>query len=208
MKTEIHLNEEMGYNMYQTIIKYDLKNNLEIGSWDGEGSTNCFVEAMKLLSGERKLQCIEVNQEKFAVLQARYINIPFVSCFNGTSVAYDTLLYKSFDEIWNSSFNMLKTKYEKDVVRGWFERDIESIKNAIPFTYASQYDSVLIDGSEFTGYSDFKQIEDRTKFLFLDDVHNAFKCNQIYQELKQNAKWSIIVDMPNARNGACIFQKQ
>jgi hypothetical protein len=64
MKSEINLNEEFGYEIYQTISKYDLRKNLEIGSWDGEGSTECFVKAMNLLSGDKFLGCVEINKAK------------------------------------------------------------------------------------------------------------------------------------------------
>lgn len=46
MNAEIHMREPFGISIYNSIISFNLKNNLEIGSWDGAGSTKCFVEAM------------------------------------------------------------------------------------------------------------------------------------------------------------------
>jgi hypothetical protein len=65
MNAEINLNEPFGYEIFQTIIKYNLAKNLEIGSWDGEGSTNCIVEAMKHIAmPDMSLTCIEIDSEK------------------------------------------------------------------------------------------------------------------------------------------------
>jgi len=210
MNKEIHLNEEFGYNIFQTIIKYELKQNLEIGSWDGEGSTNCFVQAMKQLSGDLFLGCIEIILDKFLSLQERYKNVEFVHPIHNSSISYDELLYKNFTEIWDSTYNKIpKNKYGFDLVKSWYDRDVELLKTikqgAISQYSNKMWDSVLIDGGEFTGYSEYFLIKDKTKVIFLDDVHKAYKCNQIYEELKQNDNWIILFDIPHARNGAAAF---
>ena len=46
MNYEINMNEKFGIELYNTILQYNLNNILEIGSWDGEGSTTCIVNAM------------------------------------------------------------------------------------------------------------------------------------------------------------------
>jgi hypothetical protein len=211
MNSEIHLNEEFGYNIFQTVLKFQLKYNLEIGSWDGEGSTKCFFEAMKLLSGEKSLVCVEIVKEKYNKLKARYENFDFVNCFNGSSISYSDLLYKSFEDVWCSPYNKLQNNhYSKETVKSWYDRDVETMKTNVNFLNANDqtfYDSVLIDGSEFTGYSEFKLLENRTKIFFLDDVHCAFKCNQIFNELISNPNWSLILELPNCRNGSAIFIK-
>lgn len=212
MKSEIHLNEEFGYNIFQMVVRFDLRQNLEIGSWDGEGSTRCFVEAMKLLPQPKSLHCVEIVPEKFKTLKERYADLDFVHCFNGSSICYADLLYKDFEEIWNSPHNKLKTSnYSKETVRGWFDRDIQTIKESTSLLSADmdmQYDSVLIDGSEFTGYSEFQLLKNKTRVFFLDDVHKAFKCNEIYHKLKTDPDWYLLLELPNARNGAAIFTRK
>jgi len=209
MKAEIHLNEPFGFKIFQTVIEYDLKKNLEIGSWDGEGSTSCFVKAMDFLSDEKRLDCIEIVEEKFNVLKDRYKDKSYVHPFKGSSISFEDLKYKDFESVWNSPYNKISKQYSKSLVEEWFIRDVENIKTVKPFLNKNLefYDSVLIDGSEFTGYSEFLLVKDKCRVLFLDDVHNAFKCFEIYQELYNNDDWSLIEERSDVRNGFAIFKK-
>jgi hypothetical protein len=214
MKNEIHLNEEFGYDIYQTVVKYELKNNLEIGSWDGEGSTECFVSAMNILSGDKFLGCIESDKDKILSLDQRYKNVDFVHPIYASSITYEEMISKDFESVWNSSYNKIrKDLYPKELVKTWFDRDIDFLKKvkigAISnISNIKYWDSVLIDGSEFTGYSEYQLLKDKTKVFFLDDVHYAFKCYQIYDELMNNNDWINLKENSNIRNGYAIFIKK
>lgn len=210
MNTEINLQEEFGRCLYDTVLEYNLCRNIEIGSWDGEGSTHCFVEAMKVLQGAKKLACIELIEEKCKILSQRYKDVPFVEAICNSSISYDELAVKDFNEIWQSPFNNLKPVYDIETVRRWYERDIDTLtkikSGALSTLVKQRWDSVLIDGGEFTGYSEFKIIEPHVRFIFLDDVHNAYKCNEVYHELKNNKRWVIIAENSSVRNGYAIFK--
>jgi hypothetical protein len=209
---EIHLDEEFGRNIYQTVLKYELRQNLEIGSWDGTGSTKCFVDAMTQLGGDLFLGCIEILPDRIEVLKDLYKNLDFVHPINNSSIDYSELLHKNFDEIWNSVYNKIpKNLYGYDLVKSWFDRDVELLKTVKKGSISElnkRWDSVLIDGGEFTGYSEYLLLKENTRVFFLDDVHNAFKCYEIYCELKSNDDWELILDLPNVRNGAAAFLKK
>ena len=209
MNTEIHMNEKFGKEMYNTILQYNLNNILEIGSWDGEGSTTCIVNAMMQLSGDKKLHCVEIDKNKFDILTQRFSQIDFVKCFNSSSISYNDLLYKDFEDVWNSPFNG-NILGHKETLKSWFDQGIDQLKNCTNSFLndtTETYDGILIDGSEFTGYSEYTLIKNKTKILFLDDVHNAFKCYQIYKELKDDSGWKLLSECPNTRNGFAIFNK-
>jgi hypothetical protein len=213
MKNEININEEFGNSIYEIVKNNKLKNNLEIGSWDGEGSTFCFVEAMKQFEGQKFLGCIEIDKEKISILDQRYKEFDFVCPIYGSSINYEEMIYKDFEKIWNSPFNRIKKEiYDKELVKSWFDRDIETLKNvkigAISKFKDHYWDSVLIDGGEFTGYSEFNLLKNRTKFLFLDDVHKAFKCYEIYEYLKNDNNWKLLKENENIRNGYAIFKRK
>lgn len=207
MNAEIHLNEPFGYEIFQTVVKYDLKKNLEIGSWDGEGSTSCFVAGMKLLTGHKRLDCIEIVEDKFNILKRRYDDIDFVKPFKGSSISFEDLKYKDFETIYNSIYYKIPDMYSRDTVEEWFKRDLENIKNVPHFLTndVENYDSVLIDGSEFTGYSEFLFIKDKCRIIFLDDVHYAFKCSEIYADLSNTDNWKLLKERSDVRNGFAIF---
>jgi hypothetical protein len=87
---------------------------------------------------------------------------------------------------------------------------VECIKEADSMNLGalSSYDSVFLDGSEFTGYSEFVLIRDKARVIFIDDVHQAFKCFQIYDELIKSDQWVCLTDAPNWRNGFAVFEKK
>lgn len=209
MNTEIHLNEEFGYNIFQTVIKYNLKRNIEIGSWDGEGSTKCFVNAMQLLGGDKKLICVEIIPEKYNILCDRYKHIDFVKPINASSISLKHLKVNSYEDVKNSIYNKIPDIYSDETIKSWFDRDYEMIKKyneGVLDNVKNMWDSILIDGSEFTGYSEYFLIKDKVKIIFLDDVHKAYKCNQIYHELKNDPRWTLLLENEHIRNGYAIFK--
>ena len=127
MNNEINLNEEFGYYIYQTVVQYDLKNNLEIGSWDGEGSTKCFVEAMKQLTGEKSLYCIEIVKDKIEKLKNLYFNVDFVHPIFNSSINYNQLIDNDFTEIWNCEYN----KIPKNIFH--YKLRLSFVENSVQF---------------------------------------------------------------------------
>lgn len=210
MYAEIHMGEPFGITIYNIVRSKQLRRNLEIGSWSGAGSTNCFFQAMLDLGGDLHLDCVEIVEDKFKELSNRYKDNSFVHCHNKSSISYKELVYKNFDEIWNSPYNKIpKHFHSKELVKSWYDRDVECIKESESLNLSTMpfYDGVLIDGSEFTGYSEFLLIKDKARVIFLDDVHNAFKCFQIHDELSKDPAWSCLVDAPQVRNGFSVFER-
>lgn len=204
------MNEPFGLTINNIVRNKQLRRNLEIGSWSGAGSTNCFFQAMLELGGELHLDCVEIVEAKFNELSARYKDYSFVHCHNKSSISYDELVYKEFEDVWNSSYNRIpKHIHSKETVKSWFDRDVETIKTAesMNLMAAAPYDGVLIDGSEFTGFSEYLLIKDKARVIFLDDVHNAFKCFEVHEALMRDPEWDCIVDAPNVRNGFSVFEK-
>lgn len=209
---EIHLNEEFGRSIYQTVLKYELRQNLEIGSWDGQGSTKCFVDAMMQLGGDLFIGCVEILPERINDLKRLYKDLDFVHPINNSSIDYNEMSHRDFNEIWNSEYNRIpKDLYDFNLVKSWHDRDIELLKTVEKGAISKlnrKWDSVLIDGGEFTGYSEYLLLKENTKVFFLDDVHSAFKCYQVYCELKSSDDWETIFDLPYSRNGAAAFIKK
>jgi hypothetical protein len=211
MHAEITLNDALGATIYHTVVNKNLAKILEIGSWSGEGSTRCFVEALKQLSApDKRIDCVEVFPDKFAHLAAIYADLDFVHCHNKSSVSYDELIYKNFDDIWDSKFNMIpKHIHSKETVKSWYDVDVQVMKKAESMNLGAlgNYDGIFLDGSEFTGYSEFVLIKDKARVIFLDDVHQAFKCYEAHCALLADPEWSCLVDAPMLRNGFSVFEK-
>jgi len=213
---EVTLADDFGRSISKVISDNNYRINLEIGSWDGAGSTQCIIDGMKKLEPNgynALLQCIEINPDRFKDLQNAIAIYPWALAYNMSSINRESFLPKSFDEVWNSEYNNLERgvgKYPRDLVIQWYEQDVSRLTN-IGFLNSSmrrpKYDAVLIDGSEFMGYSEFTLLKDSSRCFMLDDVFSAYKCSQIYHELLKTPGWSLVCEGPHVRNGFAIFKK-
>jgi len=203
---EITVYSQFGQFIINFIKQNDwIKKVLEIGSGSGNGSTQCFIEGLRTKQNVN-LTCVEPNEEWFLDLKENTKNYNFINLINKSSISYENLLIKKYDDYWNSEYSE-KDSYEYRIP--WFEYDINHFKKINIGEGALEtneiYDLVLIDGSEFSGYSEYLLIKDRTKCIMLDDV-NVFKCKQINKELKNSKNWKLIAE-GNERNGWSCFIK-
>jgi hypothetical protein len=206
---EISKQDEFGQAIISTVQKYKLQTILEIGSWDGTGSTQCFIEGLKNITNP-KLFCIELREDRFEMLKQNTKEYPWVTCINSSTISENSFIYKSYNEIENSPYNKINNP-DKNLVKTWFEEDMKLVKmykTGYLDTDNLFYDGVLIDGGEFFGYSEYLLLKDRTNVFFLDDYYNAFKTHQVARELSINPDWEIITGNKFIKNGYAIFKRK
>lgn len=206
---EINTFDEFGQTIIRVVQENKLQTILEIGSWDGTGSTQCFIEALKALE-DPKLHCLELRQDRFEQLKANTQQYPWVTCINTSTISKNSFIHKDFEEIWTSPYNKIENK-DKTVVKGWYEDDMKhvlSVETGYLDNNDTFYDGVLIDGGEFSGYSEFLLVKDKTNVLFLDDYYNAFKTHQAAKELSKDPEWEVIAGNRYWRNGYAVFRRK
>lgn len=205
---------------YQVICKLaetePLSTILEIGSSSGEGSTEAFVQGIGKNPHHPTLFCMEVSKTRFAALKQRYGHLPYVKCYNVSSIPLESFPQES-DVI--SFYNSTKTNlhlYGCDQVISWLRADIEYVKSAgVPKTgietikaenNIKTFDMVLVDGSEFTGMAEFKLIYG-ARFILLDDI-TTFKNYANYKKLLSDTNYEIIAIDTLLRNGYAVFRRK
>ncbi len=203
---DITLNDPFGKAIYDTICSYGFTSCLELGSLDGEGSTQAFIKALSKTRNPR-LVCLEANPERFKNLVKSTQKHPWVENVCDSTLSLASFSLSDFDkDVWNSPYNKLKCSYEE--FKSWWEPDFSFIKNVTSgyLEYSNEhFDAVLIDGSELCGYDEYRLVKDRVQCLMLDDAFHAFKNNRVHQELLKDKSWKLIFEDPNIRNGASIF---
>ena len=205
---------------YQAIYKLARTENissiLEIGSSSGEGSTEAFVLGLLENPAHPTLFCMEVSQPRFAALKKRYQDVPSVQCYNVSSVPVDSFPPESEVSSFYAKTPTNLNLYDLNRVLGWLKQDIEYVLSAgVPQNgieiikkdnQIQDFGIVLIDGSEFTGMAEFKQIYG-AKFILLDDI-NAFKNYANYHQLLQDPNYELIEKDLVLRNGFAIFKRK
>ena len=186
--------------MGQLIASYaqDLrfKNYLEIGTWNGGGSTYCFAKGFESRSDPFYFMTLEVNKELYDIAKEKYKDVPYIHLEHGSILTNDEI--DNINKILEI-FESVNIEWLKDDVRNIFgSSHIEFVEN-IP-------EVVLLDGSEYLTYFEYKRLLNTTKVFILDDI-NTEKCKKIVEELDANKEWVVKHKVVCERNGWAAYER-
>ena len=196
---QITRNSILGNSLYLLSMRPEIRHIVEMGTWNGMGSTKCIIDGLSNRSDNYRFVSVELYPDMY--LEARnnlqdYLNDKIV-LLQGKIVEYEDTFWfdrKTIDPLdehaklyLESDMKYLKT--EKNV----FDQVPKSI------------DLCVLDGGEYSTYPEYLKLKDRVKIFALDDTR-ILKCSKIREELMQE-KWGIILDDLNVRNGVSILKR-
>jgi len=198
---QINMDCKMGQYLFQLAKDDDMHTYLEVGTWNGYGSTRCIVEGLKQRYDNNNsyiFYSLECNPDKCKQAQDLYKDVPNVHILNEVFL----------NDMPSNIYDIFPELKENATFRYWNSVDFDNMKNKPLFSdrkdLPDMFDVVLLDGGEFTTWYEYLAIKDRCKILALDDT-NVAKCQRIVQELRaQPERWKIILDEPNERNGNVV----
>jgi len=206
---EVTIKDTFGRAIYKTISKYNINTVLEIGAFNGDGSTQVIARALKRKHTRVSLTSLEYDNERFRELVRNTCNYGFVKTINQSSIGKDSYTQWDFDkDVWESPFNGLKGTFSKEKVKKWHDNDITNIRqvqSGFLENTKESWDAVLIDGGEFSGYDEYRLVVERTNCIMLDDAFHAYKTFRARVELLKNPNWKLEWQDSKVRNGAAIF---
>ena len=168
-----------GKLIYEFIQKFDVKDVLEIGTWNGLGSTLVIYKA--LVSKGLTFSFISIETDKIAYNYARknLKDFPAIKLKLGRIIDIGDLPEPNLIDFRKHNLNPLNIE--------WFYQDLrryQKTKN-INNCLKNQYDFILFDGGEFSTFAEFKLLYSRTKFFGLDDVQ-TYKQYEVIKFIKKN----------------------
>lgn len=188
---------------------------LEIGSFTGQGSTKAFVTGLLENPCKPHLFCIEAVDNLFFELDKRYRDYPQVHCYHGSTVAAEDFPSPDRVRIFYENYPQALEQPSVEILLEWLEQDRNYIKvnditphiiSIIQQEYKIEhFDVVLIDGSEFTGEIELKQVYG-AKIIILDDI-KTFKNHNNYHRLRADSGYFAMTYNPSLRNGYAIFYR-
>jgi len=175
----------------------DNKTFLEIGTWNGYGSTKIFVNALTNRT-DTLFYSLECNKEKSEFARDLYKNYKNIYILNDT---INNELPKDISIIFPELLTNKQYSY-------WNEVDAENMKQCKLFLERQDiptfFDVIFLDGGEFTTYHEFQRLKTMCKYLLLDDT-NTNKCLKIVDEIYNDKnKWEILIHDKNERNGILL----
>ena len=173
---------------------------LEIGTWKGEGSTRCLVDAIESRkSGDPmsrlKVFSLEANKKMFQTAKKNHASSPReLKLLWGTIVDKDNL----------DSADLTEAEAQ------WFAKDLDSYA-AAPVVYGKipqKIDLLILDGGEFSTRAEMNLLESRiSKWLVLDDIFTR-KNRDVHSSLESGRYGSYrCVVKSNERNGYAVWLK-
>jgi hypothetical protein len=197
---QISLNSFLGNFLFECALNTDIETFLEVGTWNGLGSTKCFVEGFLKRSTPFKFYSLECNKEKVEIAKNHYKNMDNIFILN------EVLLNEQPKEI----YEIFPILLENEKYTYWNKIDFDNMKDKKLFLdridIPEIFDLIFLDGGEFTTWFEYNIIKDRCKMLVLDDT-NVFKCQKIVEDIKTSNKWTIIFEN-NERNGSLICKRK
>jgi hypothetical protein len=199
---QIGIESKIGAFLLGCARNTEFKTYLEVGTWNGLGSTRCFIAGFNSREQPFVFYSLECHPEKSEFARQQYQHIPNVHILN--EVLTNEITEQHITEV----FPILRYNTQ---FAYWNTVDLDNMKNKRVFLERKDipevFDVVLLDGGEFITWFEYLCIRDRCRILALDDTR-TYKCTKIVEELKANTEeWELIFE-DTERNGTAAFRRK
>lgn len=194
---QIKLSQPFGQWISNIAADTRFQRYLEIGTWNGRGSTYCFRDGFAKRSDTPVLHSYEIDKERAAEARSVWVDVPQIQVIHGR-VLQDSQcpLYR----------DVLKTFPE--VVESWHVKDVWNFWRC-PFVPPQDPEVVLLDGAEYLTWFEFERVFktlSSIRVCMLDDTCAA-KTFQINKYLLENPEWRRVAYSDTERNGWAVFER-
>jgi hypothetical protein len=170
---------------------------LEIGTWNGRGSTCCIYDGFSRRSDTPMLQSYEIHAERANEARALWKSVPSVQILHGRVLQdHQCPVYREV------------TKMFPEVVESWHSEDVRNFFQC-PYVPPNDPEVVLLDGAEYLTQFEFDRVFSKmpsVRVYMLDDTCAA-KTYQINAYLRARPEWTRIAYSDTERNGWAVFER-
>ena len=209
MTGQINLGSSAGDLIKRLSQRQDVQQIVEIGTWNGLGSTVCVLSGIK--NTHKQFLSIELYPEMYEVAKRNLSeHLPRFSLICGTIVTIEDLNWFNHQTVRDAidkehSAEGIHVAHAKE----WFMKDIEAIKHAtnVLNIIPANIDLLILDGGEYSTYPEWKKLKDRTKIIFIDDT-TLMKGAKIRAEIIDSNLYQVIKDDQADRYGYSVFERK
>jgi len=174
---------KLGQRIVDLVKLKEISTIVEIGTWNGLGTTRCVLHGLKQ-SNKADYLFISVECNKTMYIEALK---------NNANNICDNIIFKlgrlvEAQEI-DSWFDISTLSQEQ---QSWLAQDkiwlneVPCILNDLP----DKIDLLILDGGEFSTYLEWRLLKDRVKYVALDDTM-VLKCSRIRNEVLNDKNFEI-----------------
>tara|TARA_R110000851_G_scaffold6661_1_gene26664 strand:+ start:3099 stop:3758 length:660 start_codon:yes stop_codon:yes gene_type:complete len=203
MSGQINRGTFFGDQIYSLSFNNNFKNYVEVGTWNGQGSTKCFMDALLQRNDESTLYSLEANAEFYN--QAKRYWDPLVLTVRTITPKLHLLYGRIIEagELVSAEEVLTHSRFHQHPWLQWRNRNIkeygqcENVIHQLP----AEIDVLLLDGGQFSTRAEFHRLKDRTKIVLLDDTQ-SFKTERAREDMITDPdNWTTIFDDVYDRHG-------
>jgi hypothetical protein len=178
--------------------RIDVKDIVEIGTWNGMGSTRCVLQGLenKKEYNFKSYECWEEMYQEAIINNKDFLGEKF-SILNGKIVDEKTI---------TDWFNVEDLTEEQ---KKWLQQDIDRMSKIENMLYSvpEKIDLLILDGGEFSTYKEWHLLKNKVKYAVFDDT-TALKCKRIRSEIIENKEFLVLADNLKERNGFLVIERK
>jgi hypothetical protein len=192
---QVKLTQELGMWISKYSADPRFTRYLEIGTWNGQGSTCCFYDGFAKRSTPYSLQSYEISSERVSHARDIWKNVPEIQILHG----------RMLQDHECPTIDSVKNMFPNANMQ-WHTEDIQNFWNC-PYIPMESPEVVLLDGAEYLTYFEFEAMKNvaSIRVFLLDDVYTD-KCPRIFAYLDAHPDWNCVA-RGNDRNGWAVFEK-
>jgi len=162
---QITLKTPSGKLLYNFLEDSNIQSVLEIGTWNGLGSTLTIYEALNKKGGYFSITSLETDKIAYKNAKKNLKNKKEIKLILGRILEINELPNPEYIDFKKHNLN------PKNI--DWLYQDIRRYKktNNIYNLLDYKYDLILFDGGEFSTYAEFKKLYEKCTYFCLDDIH-------------------------------------
>lgn len=201
---QINPESSMGRVLEQLAADSSYSTYVEVGTWNGLGTTRCLMNGMKRRKIPGEIWSYEAHPDMYTTALQNWSQRP----------SYLHIQYGTLHRQISSLESIRDHPGIQTIVRGygngyteWHAGEKRSLFTAPLVEPPACIDVVVLDGGEFTTQGDWDILKTRNpRVVALDDTM-VFKTHDIRKELLQSPEWMTLHDEPTERNGWAVFKR-
>tara|TARA_R100000152_G_C6781965_1_gene217809 strand:- start:5018 stop:5653 length:636 start_codon:yes stop_codon:yes gene_type:complete len=202
MSGQINRRTALGEAIFNIASNTSYKSYLEIGTWNGQGSTKCFLDGLLPRDDEWSFYSLESDPSFYNQAINFWSDVeknPKVNLLLGRIIDEDELIDIN---------NLKKQDPVKKEYPIWKQNDlnnyqqVENIAHLLP----EFFDVILLDGGEFSTLAEFHKLKNKCSIFILDDT-NELKTKECQLLLEASPDWVACERDDYDRHGYSIYKK-
>jgi hypothetical protein len=204
-KGQINMDSNLGREIFEICKDERYINIFETGTWNGEGSTICVMNAI-INKKDSVLYSLEADKSQFNKATEFWSGKSTKNKLNLINGVLHTKIADKQHVRQSAETNMLWLECP-DEWHKWYdgEKVLLDQTKVIYLSNIKEIDIIILDGGEFSTEEDFNVLfKKNPRVIILDDCV-VYKCREIRQRLLDDINWDLYKEDLNDRHGWSIF---